>query len=304
MVNIRITCAVVALAVVMLVNPVGGVAVAADCKAFKDSIRKERGLMKKKALIEEAMKACPKDAEIVYQNGYTYERLRKYEEAMEYYRKAISLDKGFAKAYFSIGDIQMLLKNYQEAVDSYISGLKHAPSDSRARASLGEARQKYRALTGKEAPNAPAAKTVASSPPASAPKVQAKAAPKKASGSVSSAEAPILRLQIPFYKKTTNLSQDAKDVLSVVVAQAMNRTDMRASKFEIGGHTDNQGNANKNYEISKKRANNVQNYLTKGLGIAPSRLKVAYHGQKKPRMPNSSAANKEINRRVEFTKID
>ena len=302
--NMRIACALVAWAVLMLVGSLDGVAVAADCKVLKESIRKERTLMKKKALIEDAMKSCPKDADIVYQNGYSYERLRKYEEAIQYYRKAISLDNGFAKAYFSIGDIQMLLKNYQEAVDSYISGLKHSPSDRRARASLNEARQKYRSLTGKEAPDAPEAKSVASSPPASAPKVQAKTAPKKTSGSVSFAEAPILRLQVPFYKKTSNLSQDAKDVLSVVVGQAMNRSDMRDSKFEIGGHTDNQGNASKNYEISKGRANTVHKYLTKDFGIAPTRFKVAYHGQKKPRVPNSSAANKKINRRVEFTKID
>ena len=84
----------------------------------------------------------------------------------------------------------------------------------------------------------------------------------------------------------------------------MNRSDMRGSRFEIGGHTDNQGNANKNYEISKGRANTVHDYLTKDLGIDPSRLKAVFHGQKKPRVPNSSAANKEMNRRVEFTKLE
>lgn len=293
--------------VLVLVSSIGEVAVAADCKALNASIRKERGLMQKKALIEDAMKVCPKDAEVVYQNGYTFERLRKYEDAIKYYRKAISLDNDFAKAYFSIGDIQMLLKNYQEAVDSYISGLGHAPSDRRARASLKEARQKYRQLTGKEAPDAPGGvvatvkKASGAAPP---PKTRAKAVPKKASGPASFAEVPILRLQVPFHKKTASLSQDAKDVLSVVVGQAMNRSDMRGSSFEVGGHTDNQGDASKNYEISKKRANAAHRYLTKDLGVAATRLKLAYHGQKKPRVPNSSAANKEINRRVDFTKID
>lgn len=298
----RIASALLLGAALLLVNTT---AVAADCKALKDSIRKERGLMSKKALIEDAMKVCPKDAEIVYQNGYAYERLRKYEDALRYYRKAIALDSNYAKAYFSIGDIQMLLKNYQQAVDSYISGLRHAPSDRRARGSLDVARGKYRELTGKEAPNAPKGGGAApAAATAAIPKAQAKAAPKKASGPSSYAEAPILRLQVPFYKKNSSLSQDARDVLSVVVGQAMNRSDMRGNSFEIGGHTDNQGNASKNYEISKKRANAVYQYLDKDLRVDSNRLKLAYHGQKKPRVPNSSAANKELNRRVDFTKID
>lgn len=300
----RIASALLMGAVLLSVSTTVGVAVAADCKALKDSIRKERGLMSKKALIEDAMKACPKDAEIVYQNGYSYERLRKYEDALRYYRKAIALDSNYAKAYFSIGDIQMLLKNYQEAVDSYIAGLRYAPTDRRARGSLDVARGKYHELTGKEAPKAPKGGGAPAAATAAIPKAQAKAAPKKASGPSSYAEAPILRLQVPFYKKNSSLSQDARDVLSVVVGQAMNRSDMRGNIFEIGGHTDNQGNASKNYEISKKRANAVYQYLDKDLRVDSSRLKLAYHGQKKPRVPNSSAANKELNRRVDFTNID
>jgi outer membrane protein OmpA-like peptidoglycan-associated protein len=79
---------------------------------------------------------------------------------------------------------------------------------------------------------------------------------------------------------------------------------MRSSGFEIGGHTDNLGNADRNYDISKKRAIVVQKYLTEGFGIAPDRLKLAYHGQKKPIVPNNSPANQKLNRRVDFSKID
>ena len=77
-----------------------GQALAADCQALNNSIRKERSLMTRKTMIEDAMKQCPNDSEIVYQYGYTYERLRKYEKAMDNYKKAISLDPRFAKAYF------------------------------------------------------------------------------------------------------------------------------------------------------------------------------------------------------------
>ena len=92
-----------------------GSAAAADCKAMLDEIVKEHTLMTRRTMIEDAMRACPRDAEIVYQYGYTLERLRKYEDALRSYKKAIALEAGYAKAYFSIGDIQMIMKNLGDA---------------------------------------------------------------------------------------------------------------------------------------------------------------------------------------------
>ncbi len=288
--------------VLLAIGPLVSMAEAADCKALEVSIRKERSLIKKKAMIVDAIKVCPNDVAIIYQDGYSSERLRKYEDAVLSYKKAISIDPGFAKAYFSIGDIQMLTKNYKEAVNYYQQGLRHQPADGRAKASLQEARTKLGELTGT---------VVASPPPAPAPTVAAgskKPEPKavvKPKVAVVYAEAPIMRLQVPFYKKTATLSQEAKDVLGVVVGQAMNRKDVSGGRgYEIGGHTDNLGDASKNYELSKQRANNVQKYLAAEFGIAPARLKLAYHGQKKPRLPNNSPANQKLNRRVEFTKLN
>jgi len=293
--------------------PLASTAEAADCKALEMTIRKERSLIKKQTMIADAMKACPNDAAIVYQEGYSYERLRKYEKAVQSYKKAISIDPGYAKAYFSVGDILMLLKNDKEAVDYYQKGLRYEPGDGRAKASLKEARINLGELPGTtpEPPpaSAPAPKVAASDKKA-APKAAAsdkKAAPKaavKPKGAVIYTDAPIMRLQVPFYKKTATLSQEAKDVLGVVVGQAMNRKEMAGLSFEVGGHTDNLGDAKKNYEISKQRANNVQKYLKDEFGIAPARLKLAYYGQKKPKVSNSSPANKKLNRRVEFSKRD
>ena len=82
------------------------------------------------------------------------------------------------------------------------------------------------------------------------------------------------------------------------------RTTLKHLTIQIGGHTDNSGNESKNYEISKKRANVVQKYLDDNFKISKDRLKVAYHGQKKPRVPNSSEKMKELNRRVDFTSMD
>jgi len=276
---------------------------AADCKALYEGIRKQRTLMVKKTMIQEAMKSCPSDADILYQNGYIHERLRKYDEAIRYYNKAISIRPGYAKAYFNIGDIQMSLNNYREAIDAYQKGLQYKAGDSRAQASLDEARGKYKELTGKDAPAPPVVKTAAAAKSAVAKeKPSAVAVAPSPVKKDDYAVAPIMRLQVPFYKKTTNLSQDAQDVLGVVVGQAMNRQDMLGESFVVNGHTDNIGDEKANLAVSEKRAKEVHSYLTKNFGIASGRLKLASHGQKSPKVPNSSPANQELNRRVEFTR--
>ena len=284
---------------------------AADCKALVEAIVKERTLMIRKTMIEDAMKVCPRDAEIVYQHGYTLERLRKYDDALRSYKKAIGLDSGYSKAFFSIGDIQMIMKNYEEAAQAYESGLQHDPGDARAATSLQEARSRYKDETGKNLAGSiltassknQVEKPVEAKPE---PKVENKPEPKveaKVDEGPAQVAAPILRLQVPFVNSSTELSQEAQVVLSVVVGQAMRRKDMQASHFEIGGHTDNLGDPAKNQEISRQRAEMVQKYLTENFGIASDRLHVASYGQTKPRVPNSSPGNQEVNRRVEFSKI-
>jgi outer membrane protein OmpA-like peptidoglycan-associated protein len=278
---------------------------AADCKALVEAIVKEHTLMTRKTMIEDAMRVCPKDAEIVYQHGYTLERLRKYDEALKSYKKAISLDSDYTKAFFSIGDIQMIMKNYEEAAQAYESGLRHEPGDVRAAASLQDARNRYKEATGK---SLTAAKEVDEKPAEAKPEPKAESKPEpkpepKVDEGPAQVAAPILRLQVPFVNSETTLSQDAQDVLSVVVGQAMRRKDMQGSRFEIGGHTDNLGDPGKNQEISRQRAEVVQKYLIENFGISSERLQVAAYGQTRPRVPNTSPANQELNRRVEFSKI-
>lgn len=286
----------------LTVGLVSGVSLAADCKILHDGIRTERVLMKKKALVEAALGVCSDDPGILYQSGYVFERLRKYKDALVSYRKAIAHDSGYAKAYFSIGDIETLQKNYEKAVDAYTEGLRYEPDNGRALGSLEVARTKSKLVSAAKSPLAVPVEATSSG--ASAMKVK-KAYPPKSATVVPSkfALAPIARLNVLFDQKMVTLNQDARDVLGVVVGQAMNRADMGTTRFEVGGHTDNLGDADKNYEISKKRASAVQKYLIEGYGIDRDRLKLAYHGQKKPLKPNKSPANQAINRRVDFVMI-
>jgi outer membrane protein OmpA-like peptidoglycan-associated protein len=70
-------------------------------------------------------------------------------------------------------------------------------------------------------------------------------------------------------------------------------------KLEMAGHTDNVGEAGRNQELSRRRAQAVVNYLTQH-GIVASRLTAAGYGEARPVAPNKTRAGRQLNRRTEF----
>ena len=73
-------------------------------------------------------------------------------------------------------------------------------------------------------------------------------------------------------------------------------------KVEIDGHTDNEGNAAGNLQLSEERAKAVYEYLIMQ-GIDKIRLSYRGFGQTKPLQPNDSEPHKAQNRRTEFVII-
>lgn len=73
--------------------------------------------------------------------------------------------------------------------------------------------------------------------------------------------------------------------------------------LEVQGHTDNAGSAAYNQKLSQQRADAVRTYLTKK-GIAPGRLTAKGYGMTQPIVPNDTAANKALNRRVQFLRTE
>lgn len=71
------------------------------------------------------------------------------------------------------------------------------------------------------------------------------------------------------------------------------------SKLIITGHTDNEGDAAYNYNLSCERATDVANYLEKK-GIAKERLIVDCKGETMPAYDNTLDKGKQYNRRVEI----
>ncbi len=90
--------------------------------------------------------------------------------------------------------------------------------------------------------------------------------------------------------KTSNKDLDA------LVALMKEEADLKA---EIQGHTDNAGKADKNKELSQKRADAVKKYLT-DKGIDASRLTAIGYGSEIPIADNATKTGKAKNRRVEF----
>ncbi len=69
--------------------------------------------------------------------------------------------------------------------------------------------------------------------------------------------------------------------------------------LHVVGYTDSDGSAAYNQGLSDDRANAVATYLRND-GVMRDRLRIEGRGETEPRVPNTSAANKASNRRVEI----
>lgn len=79
-------------------------------------------------------------------------------------------------------------------------------------------------------------------------------------------------------------------------------TDNPELKFEIGGHTDSDGDAAYNLKLSQDRAEAVKKALT-DLGVDAARFTTKGYGATKPISDNNTPEGKANNRRVEFVKL-
>ena len=76
-----------------------------------------------------------------------------------------------------------------------------------------------------------------------------------------------------------------------------------ASKFEIAGHTDSDGDDQSNLKLSQARAETVVNYLI-SKGISADRLVAKGYGESRPDEDNNTEEGKQKNRRTEAIEIE
>ncbi len=69
-------------------------------------------------------------------------------------------------------------------------------------------------------------------------------------------------------------------------------------RITIEGHTDSIGSQKYNLRLSKRRAENVRQYLIKNFGIKGSRLDVKWFGESKPVSDNKTESGRQKNRRA------
>lgn len=91
------------------------------------------------------------------------------------------------------------------------------------------------------------------------------------------------------------LKEESYKVIDELVAYLNRKDDER---IELGGHTDNVGNAKSNQILSEARANTVREYLL-DKGIDPSRVTAKGYGLSMPIASNNTAAGRAQNRRTE-----
>jgi outer membrane protein OmpA-like peptidoglycan-associated protein len=74
------------------------------------------------------------------------------------------------------------------------------------------------------------------------------------------------------------------------------------ARLTIEGHTDSIGDVDYNAALSERRAVSAERYL-EALGIDAKRIEVRGLGEADPLLPNTSRANRAVNRRVEFSVV-
>ncbi|PRQ01079.1 Outer membrane porin F precursor [Enhygromyxa salina] len=101
---------------------------------------------------------------------------------------------------------------------------------------------------------------------------------------------------IEFETDSVEIREDTKPVLDRAIKVLKDYPDIR---IEIVGHTDNEGTAEYNEELSKNRAESVKQYLVDG-GVGEDRLETRGAGQSDPIASNETEEGRAKNRRTEF----
>lgn len=101
---------------------------------------------------------------------------------------------------------------------------------------------------------------------------------------------------VTFAPSSSSLSLSSESTL-LRVAQLLKSAPER--QLKIAGHTDNSGNADRNLELSRERAQTVADFLL-ARGVNRNQLIVQGYGPTQPLYDNSTESGRARNRRIEF----
>ncbi len=101
---------------------------------------------------------------------------------------------------------------------------------------------------------------------------------------------------IQFVQSKSEFLPDAQPALEQLLQFLQGKP---TAEIELSGHTDNQGDFDKNLLLSKQRVDIVKEYLVKN-GIAANRISTRGYGPTRPIASNNSETTRQLNRRVEM----
>lgn len=104
---------------------------------------------------------------------------------------------------------------------------------------------------------------------------------------------------VQFESSSAVLTGDSKQILNEVADKLQANPEV---KVAVMGHTDNQGKAKTNLDLSAERSVSVVKYLM-SRGVANVRLQPEAYGESRPRADNETAEGRFANRRVEFRQL-
>jgi len=104
---------------------------------------------------------------------------------------------------------------------------------------------------------------------------------------------------ITFATNSAEITPASEKTLEIAFNTLMQNPEI---SVEIQGHTDNTGRRAYNLTLSEKRAASVKSWLV-SKGIDASRISTKGFGPDKPVAPNTTAAGRTSNRRIEFFRI-
>jgi len=110
------------------------------------------------------------------------------------------------------------------------------------------------------------------------------------------------------FDSTVLFDFDSSDLRGEARAELDRAADILAPRddiilIEVAGHTDSIGTEEYNQDLSVRRAQSVADYLVQN-GVSRDRLRVVGFGETRPRAPNDSPENRQLNRRVVLSILD
>jgi outer membrane protein OmpA-like peptidoglycan-associated protein len=105
---------------------------------------------------------------------------------------------------------------------------------------------------------------------------------------------------IQFAYDSAEILPESENMLTIGMQALRDNPNVRV---EIGGHTDNQGSAQYNLQLSRQRAQAVQRWMVQH-GIDGRRMRVRGYGMTAPVASNDTPEGQAQNRRIEFTTLE